>query len=211
MTDIKTAYAQTRDVYDRHATRWDKERDRSLYERAWLDRLLSHLPTHPTLLDLGCGSGDPIAGYLLSRGVDYTGLDYSPAMIARAKKHHPKAKWITGDIRSFDAPNAYDAVLSWDGFFHLSQAEQRAALPKITQSLKSGGALLMTIGPRAGEVTGTIGGQTVYHASLEPDAYVETLKQLGFDHVGVTIDDPETMGRTLLLATGYSPTSQRPA
>jgi hypothetical protein len=38
---------------------------RHLMERKWLDRFIALLPAKPTVLDIGCGPGEPIALYLL--------------------------------------------------------------------------------------------------------------------------------------------------
>ena len=42
---------------------------------------------------------------------------------------------------------------------------------------------MLTIGNKAGEVTGQVGGETVYHASLAPDEYREILESLGFPDI----------------------------
>ncbi len=45
----------------------------------------------PRLIEIGCGSGyySEVFAELLPGGVDYTGIDYSDAMIARARAHYP--------------------------------------------------------------------------------------------------------------------------
>ena len=51
------------DLYQRHVREYDRERSRCLHERAWLDRFLIHVRPGGTVLDLGCGMGEPIARY----------------------------------------------------------------------------------------------------------------------------------------------------
>ena len=48
-------------LYRRHASAWDAARGDVLIEGAWLDRFLGLLPSGGEVLDLGCGSGRPIA------------------------------------------------------------------------------------------------------------------------------------------------------
>jgi hypothetical protein len=55
-------------VYRRNAVHFDAERPRSLFERPWLDRLRALLPDGGTLLDIGCGMGEPIARYFIEAG-----------------------------------------------------------------------------------------------------------------------------------------------
>lgn len=48
-------------IYDDIAEWFDCARNKSLFERSWLDFLLSHLSENASVLDLGCGTGEPIA------------------------------------------------------------------------------------------------------------------------------------------------------
>jgi SAM-dependent methyltransferase len=56
------------DLYERHAHDYVADRRRVLWnERAWLDRFTALLPRSAAILDIGCGSGEPIAQYLTDR------------------------------------------------------------------------------------------------------------------------------------------------
>ena len=66
------------DHYERHAREWDF--DRNLYvsrwnDKPWHDRLIAALPTGASILDLGCGSGSPVAKYMAANGLRVTGLE----------------------------------------------------------------------------------------------------------------------------------------
>lgn len=70
------------ELYRRHAQAWaaaraSQQRHRPI-EAAWRDRFLSFLPPHPAVLDLGCGSGEPIGCYLTERECELTGIDAAP-------------------------------------------------------------------------------------------------------------------------------------
>jgi len=166
--DLKDIKNQTQAVYTRKAAFWHQMRNRSGYETHWVDRFLKGLPKGGHILDLGCGTGDPIAGYLIAKGFRVTGVDYAPTMIEVAKQTYPAGNWIVGDIADLPDLGLFDGLISWDGFFHLSIEEQREALPKYAELLNPGGALLFTVGPEEGEITGCIDDETVYHASLNP-------------------------------------------
>ena len=73
-----------------------------MYEKAWLDLFLSLIPVHSTLLDLGCGSGKPIADYLIQQGHTLIGVDSSDVMIAMAQKNFPKQTWVQADMRTVE-------------------------------------------------------------------------------------------------------------
>jgi SAM-dependent methyltransferase len=79
-------------LYQRHAHDWDKERGRGLFEKPWLDHLLGLLPPRPSILDIGCGSAEPIARYFIEKGCAVTGVDSSAALIAICKDRFPEPR-----------------------------------------------------------------------------------------------------------------------
>ena len=67
-------------------------------------QVLAHILRHHTrpgaaILEIGCASGYyyEILEYLLQRRIDYTGVDYSPTMIAMAKQYYPKTQFYAAD------------------------------------------------------------------------------------------------------------------
>lgn len=190
----------TRDIYERNAERFDAERAKVLFERKWLERFAALMPEGGRVLDVGCGSGEPIARYFIERGLDLTGVDAAAAMLAIARARYPDARWVHADMRALDLGEAFDGVIGWHSFFHLTPDEQPPVLARFAAHLKPGGALMLTVGPEAGEVTGTVGDDTVYHASLSPQEYARILGSLGIDVVAFVPADPECDGATILLA-----------
>lgn len=152
------------------------------------------------MLDLGCGAGVPVAEYLISRGFELTGADASSSMLALAQKRFPTAEWIELDMRGLSLQKKFDGILAWDSFFHLSQDEQRALLPRLAEHLKQGGALLLTIGHEAGEVLGSVNDAEVYHSSLDEEEYRRILSDLGFQTLTIVLKDTSCGERSVLLA-----------
>ncbi len=60
-------------LYRRHAETWARDRDDQLIETSWLERFLKLLPPDAAMLDIGCGSGRPIAKYFIDQGCRVTG------------------------------------------------------------------------------------------------------------------------------------------
>lgn len=193
--------ASTQGVYQRKAAHYARDRSQALSEKPWLDRFLAALPDRPSLLDLGCGTGQPVAAYLSAKGARVTGIDYAPAMVERARASLPEGDWYVADMRDLPDVGVFDGVYSWDGFFHLSPDEQRASLPAIAACVAPGGTLMLTVGPDEGEVTGWIAGEAVYHGSLSPDEYAAILSGCGFDTVSDTPEAMDLRGRHVLFAT----------
>ncbi len=189
-----------RATYERQAEAWDRARNRSLFERAWLERAVADVPPGGSVLDLGCGGGEPIASWLIAQGYDVTGVDFAAPMLRIAKRRFPDARWVLADMTTLSLGCSFDAVIGWGSFFHLTQQAQRAALPRIADHVAEGGRLLLTVGPADGEITGTVAGETVYHSSLAPDEYKAILETAGMQCEDFVPEDPECTGHTLLLA-----------
>lgn len=200
--NIQQARRTTRLVYEQQAQYWDEVRPTSLYEKPWLDRFVRDLPPGGRLLDLGCGSGVPVAGYFLDLQFSVVGVDYAESMIALARQRYPAADWRVQDITDLTIDGQFDGIYSWDGFFHLTVEEQRNTIPDLCHRVRPGGALLLTVGTGEGEVTGSVGGETVYHASLAPEEYDRLFRQNGFETVTFVPEDENCRGRSVLLASG---------
>ena len=192
-------------TYERVAINFAHQRDQSLFERRWLDRMLSVTPPPRRVLDLGCGSGNPIARYLIDRRSRITGVDGAAAMVALFGQYQPQARAIHADMRGLDLGEKFDAILAWNSFFHLSPADQRAMFSVFAAHAAPGAALMFTAGPHAGEPIGEAAGEPVYHASLDPDEYRALLDASGFDLLQFTPDDPDCNGHTIWLARLRAP------
>jgi len=66
------------DVYQRHGSAWAKLRDNGLIERSWIDRFCALVPVGGKIVDIGCGSGLPIAAELIERGSALPGWTAPP-------------------------------------------------------------------------------------------------------------------------------------
>ena len=188
------------DVYRRKAGAYAETRDTSLFERSWLERALADVPQGGVVLDLGCGAGVPIGVFLADQGFAVTGVDFAPEMLALYARNVPEAQVIEADICALVLDQRFDAIIGWGSFFHLSQEEQCAALPRIARCLAPGGRLLLTVGPEAGEVWGQVAGEPVYHASLSLQTYGALLAQASAPVEAFVPNDPDCRGHSLLMA-----------
>lgn len=200
MAGIDADPNDTHGVYERQAALYDAQRSKALFEARWLARFTAALPAGGQVLDLGCGTGEPIARWFMAEGFDVTGVDFSNAMLDMAKKRWPDGDWRTGDLRSFELAERFDGIVAWDSFFHLTADDQTACIARMARHLNPGGTLMLTVGPDVGEASGTVGGETVYHASLSPAGYATCLEDNGLRLTGFLAEDPETNRHTVLMA-----------
>ena len=198
------------DLYERHARNFDRDRGRSLQEKAWLDRFLRHVRPSGDVLDIGCGMGEPIARYVLDAGFQVVGVDSSPAMIDMCRARFPGAAWIVADMRQLALGRRFDGLYAWDSFFHLHMDDQRAMFPRFAAHAAPGAPLMFTSGTSQGEAIGSYQGEPLYHASLDRGEYEERLHANGFDVLSYRADDPECGGHTVWLARYQGPSHTNP-
>ena len=188
------------EFYRDHAAEFDGERSRALRERGWLDAFLALLPPRGSVLDLGCGAGDPIAAYLLGQGARVTGVDASAPLLDLARGRLPQGEWIEADMRGLDLGRQFDGILAWDSFFHLTEEAQRACFRTFGRHAAPSAALMFTTGDRYGAAVNPLYGEPLYHMSLDPGAYRALLAAEGFAVVRHVAGDPECGERTIWLA-----------
>lgn len=146
---VAQGYDQVADAYaqlEQEAT-WPRMR--------WLAKLLAVLPSGASVLDLGCGSGDP-ADIALAQQHQVTGIDISEAQIIKARQNVPGGTFLRADLGSISFPPAsFDAVVSFYTLEHVPREEHAAIFGRIVTWLRSGGYLLL--GTEAAEHAGSVG------------------------------------------------------
>jgi ubiquinone/menaquinone biosynthesis C-methylase UbiE len=200
MLDMTTNKNQVYKTYNKIAQWFDEHRSRELFERSWLDKAIALLPKNAEVLDLGCGMGEPIIPYFLSKGMNVTGVDGSEELLKVARDRFPQVELILGDMRNLKLNRKFDLVIAWHSFFHLPQEDQRAMFNVFVDHLNPSGVLLFTSGEEAGEVWSENGGEELYHASLSISEYKDILKEKGFNLIDHKGTDPECGEATVWLA-----------
>lgn len=188
------------EIYRRHAEAFATQRGKNLMEKAWLDRFLALTSDRAAILDIGCGSGDPVARYFIQCGRSVVGVDSSSELISRCRRDFPAGDWRVGDMRALSLGATFDGLIAWDSFFHLTPDDQRLMFPIFRAHAAPRAALMFTSGPRAGVAIGEFEGEPLYHGSLDGEEYRALLERNGFeirDHVS---EDPTCGGHTIWLA-----------
>ena len=134
-----------RKSYNAIASSWDVARH-SFYgrERDYLDIFLEGLPVPSRILDLGCGTGRPMAEYILSRGHDLTGVDEASKLLGLAMRRFPQGNWIESRIEDFESTNHFAGVVCWDALFHIERSLHAGVLLRMGKVLCAGGRLMLT-------------------------------------------------------------------
>ncbi len=192
--------------YERHAVAWDADRQCLNWDdRPWHDRFVAALSKGARVLDLGCGSGAPVAVNMVASGLGVTGVDASPSLIALCRARMPRQRWIVGDMRVPQVQGTFDGILAWDSFFHLRPEHQRCMFDIFARHAAPSSVLMFNAGPAYGEAIGEYRGDPLYHASLDPREYERLLDGIGFDIIDHAVEDRDAGGRTVWLAQSRFP------
>jgi ubiquinone/menaquinone biosynthesis C-methylase UbiE len=129
------------------------------------DDVASHAPPGAKVLEVGCGPGHLSMRLATRRGIEVTGLDLDPTMVARARSRAAAAshgsrspRFVVGDVADlpFDVAT-FDLVVSTFSLHHWS--DPGGGIKEIARVLNTGGrALIWDLGP----------GNQLFHADL-PD------------------------------------------
>lgn len=176
-----------RESYDSVAREWDAARA-SFHgsERRYLDAMLEGLAAPARILDLGCGTGRPMAEHVLSRGHLVTGVDQSEQLLAIARARFPEGEWIHARIEDFpvdvDSNGAFGGAIVWDSLFHIERERHASILANVHRALAPGARLMLTAGGSAHPAfTDTMFDREFFYDSYPPERLATLLVELGFE------------------------------
>ncbi|HVT12528.1 MAG TPA: class I SAM-dependent methyltransferase [Fimbriimonadaceae bacterium] len=171
-----------RQGYNKVARDYLRERLTDGADIRMLDELESRLAGGATVLDLGCGAGQPIAARL-AKSFEVTGLDISESQLQLAREAVPSARFILANMVTQDLGEAlYDGVCSYYAIIHVPREHHRDILAKISRALKPGGVALLCLGANdIEEDYDDCFGTTMFWSHFDSQTYLAILPELGFE------------------------------
>ncbi|MBY8852733.1 class I SAM-dependent methyltransferase [Saccharothrix longispora] len=109
--------------------------------------LLDRLPAGARVLDVGSGTGRPVAEDLTRAGHRVLGVDVSRAMVDIAREQVPGAEFVHADIRTWDTDERFDAVCAFFPFLQMTRAEVEDVLVRLHGRLEPAGLLALITVP----------------------------------------------------------------
>jgi cyclopropane fatty-acyl-phospholipid synthase-like methyltransferase len=200
--------------YDFIAEQWHKNfRGQAYVDRVlgYVDKILADLPPQAKVLDLGCGTGNPIAKHIVERGFCVTGVDQSKELLKIAKTVVPEAELIHADMVETQLTEKFAAAVAWDSIFHVERKHHSGIYRKLARSLEMGGRLLLSVGGSDAEdstsnasdaegFTSEMFGRTFFYSGYAPQVARQTLEAEGFEIEVWEIDDPSSRGHIAVIA-----------
>ena len=163
-------------IYDKVGSTYDSMRSNVGVKDILLE--VKVLGKNIKVLDLGCGTGHPIAKAVSPIVDKYCGIDSSQPMLDVYLKNVQNADCKLIDMPSIDQiQGKWDFIFSWGSICHLPIELQKKTMIAVSKLLKPEGRFLFTSGQDADECTGKVGKYTVYHYSMGKSAYIEFLKE----------------------------------
>lgn len=154
--------------------------------RAWAEAL----SPGATVLDVGCGPGEPSTRILREAGLTTFAVDASPKMVAAFRERFPDVpvECNTVEASTFFG-REFDGVLAWGLLFLLEEAEQAQLIRKVAHSLASHGRFLFTAHTERLEWLDAMTGRQ--SRSLGAATYERLLREAGLRWVGEAHDEGE--------------------
>ncbi|MEO8573178.1 MAG: class I SAM-dependent methyltransferase [Pyrinomonadaceae bacterium] len=197
--------------YDQIAEQWHSNfRGQTYVDRTlgYVDKILEGLPPQAKILDLGCGTGNPIAKYIVECGFRVVGIDQSQKLLEIAKTVVPEAELVHADMTELQFAEKFAAVVAWDSIFHTERKHHSAIYRKLADSLESGGRLLLSVGgsgeePASSEaegITSEMFGHKFFYDAYPPRVACQLLEAEGFEIEMWEVDDPSSHGHIAVIA-----------
>jgi predicted TPR repeat methyltransferase len=172
-----------RDSYNKIAAQWAEGRDNSFLSML-VTEFASYIKRGGKVLDIGCGTGYPIASYLSEQGFNVTGIDVSEKLLNKAiERRLSNTTFYLCDFFEFIPKDKYDGIIAFDSFFHFPKEKQNLIYEKVSGWMNKDAYLLFTHGNEDGEVEGEMYNEKFYYSSLDKDEVQHLLSAAGLEVV----------------------------
>jgi SAM-dependent methyltransferase len=136
-----------RSSYDRVADNYVAMGAGDLSPRPWLRGALAAFAEDVRglgpVLDVGCGPG-MVTAHLAGLGVDASGVDLSPRMVAHARRLHPGLRFAVASATDLHLEEAsLGGVLGWWSLFNLPREVLPGVIGSFARALVPGGQVLL--------------------------------------------------------------------
>jgi len=161
--------------------------DRGEYTQLIIDKL----PKGGSVLELGCGPGDPTTR-ALSEHFAVTANDISKSCLELAQKAAPTATLIESDMTSLSFENdSFDGVVAFYSFHHVPRDRYQPLLNDISNWLRPGGLFVSAMYPYdIDNLVTTEGwhGSTMYWSSFDEEKTLELIRNAGLNIVSTALE-----------------------
>jgi cyclopropane fatty-acyl-phospholipid synthase-like methyltransferase len=197
---MRTPHESMQTPYDAIADEWHAS-PRNFGARKYVELILEGLAPGARVLDLGCGTGEPIARYVAGRGFRVLGVDESERMLEIARRIVPDAEFVRAGMCEMKLEGGFAAVVAWDSVFHVGRERHREVFRKLYELLDPGGRLLLSAGGTGHEgFTSEMHGREFFYSAHDPAETLRLLTEEGFIVELCEEDEPSSRGHIAVVA-----------
>jgi SAM-dependent methyltransferase len=216
-----TPPSRTKDSYDAvagdYAERFSDELGHKPLDRAMLSAFAEQVREAGSrrVVDVGCGPGH-VTAHLRGLGLEASGVDLSPAMVAVASDAFPDLRFVVGDMTSLDeSDDSIGGLVAFYSIIHIPTVGLADLFREFHRVLIPGGYLLLAF--QAGEGRRSLSEWFGHRVSLEaflrsPEQVAALLEEAGLSVAARLLRPPipehETAERAYVLARKPSQVNQ---
>ena len=149
-----------------------------------LEEFTSLLPRNAKVLDVGCGAAVPFIKFLVERGFNVTGVDFSESQLKLAGKNVPEANLIKQDATRLGLKtNSFDGVTSSYCIIHIAREKHSSLFQSFHRILKPRGVMLISTGSSEWEGTDEYYGTKMFWSHYSPERSLQIIHDAGFQTI----------------------------
>lgn len=132
-------------TYNKIAAQWHKDHQQDTWWVDGVNKFVSSLAHGGVVLDAGCGAGTK-SRYLIGKGLNVMGIDFSKRMIEIAQREVPEGKFLTMDIRDAQKlKRTFEGIFLEAVLLHIPKKEIVGILRSLRDVLKPTGYLYAAV------------------------------------------------------------------
>ncbi|WP_405799175.1 class I SAM-dependent DNA methyltransferase [Streptomyces sp. NBC_01506] len=145
------------------------------------------------VVEVGSGPGQ-MTDHLRTLGLDISGIDLSPVMVAMAGRTYPDLRFVEGSMTDLDLPDgSLGGLVAWYSIIHIVPEQLPHVFAQFHRVLAPGGRLLLAfqVGDEPRHYDEAFGHRVCldFHR-LSPDRVTELLERAGFQPTAQLLREP---------------------